>query len=152
MRNLGFFECKCMPFRLCNAPTTFQRLMQNCPGELNLMYCLIYLDDVRVILKMERSTCNACMLCLIVSGNTKLKFFWNEINYLVHHVSKEGVSPSKENLKAVEECAPPQLTWKSKPSWAWWGTVSNSSRGFHVYYNSCMNIYLRKVLVRRMSE
>ena len=35
-----------MPFRLCNVPTTFQRLMQNCLGELNLTYCLIYLDDI----------------------------------------------------------------------------------------------------------
>ena len=43
---LGFFECKCMPFGLCNAPMTFQRLMQNCVGELNLTYCLIYLNDV----------------------------------------------------------------------------------------------------------
>ena len=23
MGNLGFFECECMPFELCNAPTTF---------------------------------------------------------------------------------------------------------------------------------
>ena len=44
--SLGFCECECMPFRLCNMPTTFQRLMQNCLGELNLTYCLIYLDDV----------------------------------------------------------------------------------------------------------
>ena len=44
--SLGFFECECMPFRLCNTPTTFQQLMQNCLGELNLTYCLIYLDDV----------------------------------------------------------------------------------------------------------
>ena len=43
---LGFFECECMPFGLCNTPATFQRLMQNCLGELNLTYCLIYLDDV----------------------------------------------------------------------------------------------------------
>ena len=46
--NLGFFKWEHMPFELCNAPATFQRLMQNCLGELNLMYCLIYLDDVIV--------------------------------------------------------------------------------------------------------
>ena len=51
--NLGFFKCEHMPFRLCNAPATFQRLMQNCLGELNLMYCLIYLDDVIVFSNME---------------------------------------------------------------------------------------------------
>ena len=27
---------------------TFQRLMQNCMGELNFIYCLIYLDDLIV--------------------------------------------------------------------------------------------------------
>ena len=46
--NLGFFECDHMPFGLCNAPATFQWLMQNCLGELNLIYCLIYLDDLIV--------------------------------------------------------------------------------------------------------
>ena len=49
----GFFECKCMPFGLCNTPATFQRLMQNCLGELNLTRYLIYLDNVIVFSKME---------------------------------------------------------------------------------------------------
>ena len=44
--NLGFFKCEWMPFGLCNAPATFPRLIQKCLGELKLMYCLIYLDDV----------------------------------------------------------------------------------------------------------
>ena len=47
--NLGFFECNWMPFGLCNAPATFQWLMQYCMGELNLIYCLIYLDDLIVL-------------------------------------------------------------------------------------------------------
>ena len=49
--SMGLFECDRMPFGLCNAPTTFQRLMQNCLGELNLTYCLIYLDDMIVYSK-----------------------------------------------------------------------------------------------------
>ena len=44
--NLEFFKCNHMPFGLCNVPATFQRLMQSCLGELNLIYCLIYLDDI----------------------------------------------------------------------------------------------------------
>ena len=44
--SLGFFKCECMPFGLCNVPVTFLQLMQNCLDELNLTYCLIYLDDV----------------------------------------------------------------------------------------------------------
>ena len=44
--NLGFLECNHMPFGLCNAPAMFQRLMQNCLGKLNLIYCLIYLDNI----------------------------------------------------------------------------------------------------------
>ena len=44
--NLGFFECNRMPFGLCNAPATFQRLMERCMGAMNLKECLIYLDDI----------------------------------------------------------------------------------------------------------
>ena len=43
---LGFYECNRMHFGLCNAPATFQRLMERCMGELNLRDCLIYLDDI----------------------------------------------------------------------------------------------------------
>ena len=49
--NLGFFKCDHMPFGLCNVPVIFQRLMQNCLGKLNLIYCLIYLDDIIVFLQ-----------------------------------------------------------------------------------------------------
>ena len=44
--NLGFFECDHMTFKLWNAPVTFQWLIQNCLGELNLIYGLIHLDDI----------------------------------------------------------------------------------------------------------
>ena len=49
--NLGFFKCDHMPFGLCNVLATFQWLMQNCLGKLNLIYCLIYLDDLIMFLQ-----------------------------------------------------------------------------------------------------
>ena len=51
---LGFYECNCMPLRLVNAPCTFQRLMDSILGNLQLNWCLIYLDDVIVFSKMPK--------------------------------------------------------------------------------------------------
>ena len=46
MGGLGFYEFNRIPFGLCNAPATFQSLMERCLGDLNLRDCLIYLDDI----------------------------------------------------------------------------------------------------------
>ena len=43
---LGFYECLRMPFGLTNAPAMFQRLMENCLGDLHLNWYIIYLDDI----------------------------------------------------------------------------------------------------------
>ena len=49
---LGFYECDWMPFGLVNALVTFQRLMETCLGDLQLKWCLVYLDDVVVFSEM----------------------------------------------------------------------------------------------------
>ena len=93
--------------------------MQNCLGELNLIYCLIYLDDMIVLSKAKEKHlwCLPVVFECFWEHNLKLKlskyeFFHNDINYLTHHVSKEGIWPSKENLKAVAEFTQPQTYTK----------------------------------------
>ena len=112
--NLGFYEFTRMPFGLCNALVIFQHLMQNTLGKLNLTYCVIYLDDVIIFSRMEEHPQRLhVVLERFHEFNLKLKpskclFFQNEIVYLVHHVSKEGIHPSRENVWAVEDFPMPE--------------------------------------------
>ena len=45
----GLFEFTRMPFGLCNAPATFQRLMQVVLAGLEWDSCFVYLDDILMI-------------------------------------------------------------------------------------------------------
>ena len=113
--NLGFFECDRMLFGLCNVLATFKRLMQNCMGELNFVYCLIYLDDLIVFIctTEEHLHCLRIVFDCLREYNLKLKpskcsLFKEEINYLAHKVSKAGIQPSDINVKAIVEYGPPK--------------------------------------------
>ena len=119
--SMGLYECESMPFWLCNAPPTFQRLIQNCLGELNLTYCLIYLDDVIVFSETpeEHLLRMRVVFDRLREHGLKLKpskcdVFKMEINYLAHRVSKEGVRPSKKNLESIAQCPPPDTYTKVK--------------------------------------
>ena len=52
---LGFYDCNRMPYGLTNVPiTTFQRMMQSCLGNLQLQWCVIYLDGITVFSKSPK--------------------------------------------------------------------------------------------------
>ena len=119
--SMGLYECESMPFGLCNTLPTFQRLMQNCLGELNLTYCLIYLDDVIVFSDtpeehLQRMRVVFDRLCEhgLKLKLSKCEVFKSEINYLAHHVSQKGVLPSKKNLESIAQCPPPDMYTKVK--------------------------------------
>ena len=44
----GLWEWNVMPFGLCNAPATFQRLMEVILRDVQWRSCVIYLDDIVV--------------------------------------------------------------------------------------------------------
>ena len=88
--------------------------MQDTLGELNLTYCVIYLDDVIVFGHIEEHLkCLRVVFECFQEFNLKLKpakcaFLQMEIVYLVHHVSCKGIHPSKENVHAIEEFPMPE--------------------------------------------
>ena len=112
--SMGMYEFLRMPYGLCNAPATFQHLMQNCLGELNLTYALIYLDDMIVYSKTEeehlvhlRAVLERFMEHGLKLKPSKCNFFRTEISYLGHKVSVARMEPGTDGLKGITEIAPP---------------------------------------------
>ena len=109
---LGFYECERMPFRLANAPATFQRLMETCLGDLNLHWCIIYLCDIVIFSKdlashLERQ--EAVLWKLEEAGlklqPSKCELFWWHIAYWEHMISAiEAIKkwPTPTNITEVQ--------------------------------------------------
>ena len=115
--SLGFYECNRMPFGLCNAPATFQRLMERCMGDLNLRDCLIYLDDIIVFSSTfeEHLERLQAVFMNLEKHNLKLKptkceFFKKSVTYLGHVVSAEGIHVDPAKTEAVRNWPIPKST------------------------------------------
>ena len=113
--SLGIYEFLRMPYGLCNAPATFQRLMQNCLGELNLQYALIYLDDVIMYscmpedhLKRLQAVLDRFALNRLKLKPSKCHFFKESLTYLGHEISAAGMLPGQEGIQKIAEMGYPK--------------------------------------------
>ena len=112
---LGFYECLRMPFGLTNAPATFQRLMENCLGDLHLNWCIIYLDDIVIYSETPEEhveRLEAVFKKLSAAGlklkPNKCEFFKSQITYLGHIVSNEGIATDPKKIKAIQSWPRPE--------------------------------------------
>lgn len=106
----GLFEFNRMPFGLCNAPSTFQRLMERLFGDCRFQSVLLYLDDVIVFsstIEQHLQRLDQVLSRLETQGLkcklSKCQFFQKRVKYLGHVVSAEGVSTDPEKVAAVRE-------------------------------------------------
>ena len=113
---LGFWECECMPFSFTNAPTTFQRLIESCLGELHLNWCIIYLDDIIVFsrtaeehLHRLKAVFNKFEAACLKLKPSKCDLFKQQINYLQHVLSKEGSLLTLRKLRLSQSGLNPLL-------------------------------------------
>lgn len=105
----GLFEFNRMPFGLCNAPGTFQRLMERIFGAQHFQTLLLYLDDVIVFSSTVDEHLKRLDAVLSRLQQEKLKvkfekccFFRTEVNYLGHVITEDGVATDPGKLSAVE--------------------------------------------------
>lgn len=110
----GLWQFTVMPFGLCNAPATFERLMEKVLREVLFKICYVYLDDVIVFSKtFEEMIKNLGKVFLrFRSANLKINpkkcsLFGRKVKYL-GHVSEEGISTDPEKISAVKDWPIPQ--------------------------------------------
>jgi hypothetical protein len=105
----GLYQFQVMPFGLCNAPATFERLMETVLAGLQWDICLIYLDDVIIYGKNVDEMIRNLSLVFdrLSSAGLKLKprkcrLFAREVEYLGHVVSENGISTDPKKIEAVK--------------------------------------------------
>lgn len=110
----GLFEFNRMPFGLCNAPSTFQRLMERIFGDQSFQSLLLYLDDIVIFSSSFDQHLQRLDMVLtrLKEHNLKLKlqkchFFQPEVKYLGHVISASGVATDPSKISAVAEWARP---------------------------------------------
>ena len=101
----GLFEYVRMPFGLCNAPATFQRLMDFVLEGLIGDFCLVYLDDIIVYSKDKSDHLRHLQIIFdrLRQNNLKLKiskchFMKSEVQYLGYVVNRHGLLPQQSKL------------------------------------------------------
>ncbi len=127
MTPLGFREFNRMPQGVTNAPSTFQRLMEKCMGDLNLKKVLIFLDDLIIFSDtLEEHECRLLrVLQRLKEFGLKLspkqcKFFQTSVCYLGHVVSERGVENDPEKINALKSWPVPTKLKVEVFSWICW--------------------------------
>ena len=113
---MGVYEFLYMLFGLCNTSATFQHLMQNCLGELNLSFAMVYLDDVIVYSETPENhlTRLQAVFDCFTHHSLKLKpskchFFKEDISYLGHEISAKGMLSKQKGIEEITCIGPPTM-------------------------------------------
>ena len=110
----GLWRFKVMPFGLCNAPATFERLMEKVLGQLQWQILLCYLDDILIFSKSVEQHFEHLKTVFERLRTAKLKlkpkkchFFCQQVTFLGHVVSRDGVSTDPDKIQKVRDCPSP---------------------------------------------
>ena len=113
----GLYEFAVMPFGLCNAPATFQQLMETVLAGLARDACMVYLDDILGVtvlgatLEEHLQNLSEVFDRLRKAGlwlkPTKCHFARKEIAYLGFIVTDKGVAVDPQKIEAVRSYPTP---------------------------------------------
>jgi transposase InsO family protein len=119
--NNGHYEYVRMPFGLKNAPSTFQRVMDNVLREYLHKSCFVYMDDVVIFSKSlhEHLVHIKQIFNKLKEFNLKVQldkseFLCKEVAFLGHVITPDGIKPNPSKIEAVQKYPLPKTTKKIK--------------------------------------
>jgi hypothetical protein len=111
----GHYEFLVMPFGLCNAPSTFQSLMNHVFRPFLHHFFLVFFDDILIYRKTwkDHLTHVDQVLSLLSQHQLFLKqskcaFGASEVEYLGHLVGKDGVRVDPKKIEAMQDWPHPK--------------------------------------------
>ena len=111
----GLYEFNVMPFGLCNAPSTFQRLMDVVLSSVLWKYAMVYIDDVNIYSESFEQHLEHLneVFKLIKKANLQINpekchFCTNEMQFLGHIVGIDGIKPNPQKVEKLEKLPSPK--------------------------------------------
>lgn len=112
---MGHYQWKVMPFGLCNAPATFQTVMNNILAPYVDKFALVYLDDIIIFSKTEKEHYEHIGKIMEVLSSNKLvvsekkcKWFKLSLLFLGHIVDGEGIRTNEEKVEKIRNWPTPE--------------------------------------------
>ena len=108
-----------MPFGLTNAPTAFMDLMNRVFQLYVDQFFVVFIDDILVYSKYRENHDTHLRVVLetlrkwqLYAKLRKCEFWLNEVSFLGHIVSKEGIRVDPKKIEVVVEWKPPRNVTK----------------------------------------
>ncbi|KAJ9517268.1 hypothetical protein QJQ45_009120 [Haematococcus lacustris] len=111
----GHYQFKVLSFGLCNAPATFQRVMNDAFAPVLNQCALVYLDDILVMsksvdehLKHLRKVFDLLRLNKLFAKQSKCEFMRSTLKFLGHVIFAGAIAVDPEKIKSISAWPVPQ--------------------------------------------